>query len=194
MQQKSSPTPTSDAGGSIAARYGIKRSTLWPKVQREFLEKNPQCAVCPANTMIQIHHVMPFHFCHLVYRGDLELDDRNFIALCEEAGNNHHLLLGHLDDFESYNAGGRESILALGKSILPNLSEEAIKADMAWIQLMGTRPKPWEQWTHAEKLAFRQILDTTLPYNPAGKNRSEPYPFLDDGTMPAPDAVATTYQ
>jgi hypothetical protein len=133
---------------------------------------------------------MPFHLCHLVYRGDLELDERNFISLCELAGQNHHLLLGHLGSFESYNHGGRESILALGKSI-PGLTIEAIKADKAWIQLMGSRPKPWDQWSHAEKLAFRLILDTTLPFIATAK-ASAPYPFLDDGTA-NPEAVATTY-
>jgi hypothetical protein len=188
--QQTSPTPGADAGTSIAQRYELKRSPLWPEAQRKYLAKNPECAVCPSNSNIQIHHVMPFHLCHLVYRGDLELDERNFIPLCEESGNNHHLLLGHLGDFESYNQGGRESILMLGKSIL-GLSEAAIKADQAWILLMGSRPKPWEQWTHAEKLAFRQILDTTLPFIPSAK-ASAPYPFLDDGTT-NPEAVATTY-
>ena len=192
MQQQSSLTPGTNAGTTIALKYGLQRSPLWPKAQREYLKQNPQCAVCSTNTTIQIHHVMPFHLCHLVYRGDLELDERNFIPLCEEKGNNHHLLLGHLGDFESYNQGGREAILSLGKAI-PGLSEEAIKADKAWVQLMGARLKPWEKWSHAEKLAFRQILDTTLPFDPAGKKRSEPYPFLDDGT-PNPEAVATTYQ
>jgi hypothetical protein len=188
--QQPSLTPGTDLGTSIALKYGLKRSSLWPGVQRAFLAKNGQCAVCPGNTTIQIHHVMPFHFCHLVYRGDLELDQRNFIPLCEESGNNHHLLLGHLGDFESYNQGGRESILALGKSI-PGLGEAAIKADQAWILLMGSRPKPWEKWTHAEKLAFRQILDTTLPFIPSAKAPA-PYPFLDDGTA-NPQAVDTTY-
>ena len=191
MQQQSSLTPGTDLGTSIALKYGLKRSPLWAGVQRAYLAKNELCVVCSSNSTIQIHHIMPFHLCHLVYRGDLELDERNFISLCEETGNNHHLLLGHLGNFESYNQGGRESILALGKSI-PGLSEEAIKADQAWIQLMGSRPKPWEQWSHAEKLAFRQILDTTLPFIATAK-ASAPYPFLDDGTMPHPDGVATTY-
>ena len=190
MQQQPSLTPGTDLGTSIALKYGLKRSPLWSGVKNAFLAKNGLCAVCSSNSTIQVHHIMPFHLCHLVYRGDLELDERNFIALCEEVGNNHHLLLGHLGSFESYNQGGRESILALGKSI-PGLSEEAIKADKAWIQLMGTRPRPWEHWSHAEKLAFRQILDTTLSFIPTAK-ASAPYPFLDDGTA-NPQAVATTY-
>ena len=188
MQQPS--TPGTDLGTSIALKYGLHRSPLWPEVQRTYLAENGQCVVCSSNSTIQIHHVMPFHLCHLVYRGDLELDERNFVPLCEEAGNNHHLLIGHLGSFESYNQGGKESILALGKSI-PELNEDAIKADQAWIQLMDGRPKPWEQWTHAEKLAFREILDTTLPFIPTAK-ATAPYPFLDDGT-PNPEAVATTY-
>lgn len=192
MQQQSSPTPGTNAGTSIAQKYGIKRSPKWDSVKDAYLKNNPECAVCSTTTSPQVHHVMPFHLCHLVYRGDLELDERNFMPLCEETGHNHHLLLGHLASFTSYNPGGRESILALGKSI-PGLSEEAIKADKAWMQLMGSRPKPWEKWSHAEKLAFRQILDTTLPFDPAGKKRPEPYPFLDDGTS-NPEAVATTYQ
>ena len=190
MQQQSSPTPGTDVGTSIAQRYGIARSPLWPRVQRAYLAENGLCAVCSSNSTIQIHHVMPFHLCHLVYRGDLELDERNFIPLCEESGNNHHLLLGHLGNFESYNQGGRESILGLGKS-LPGLTEDAIKADQAWVTLMDGRPKPWEQWSHAERLAFREILDTTLSFIPTAK-ASAPYPFLDDGTS-NPEALATTY-
>ena len=54
-----------------------------------------------------MHHIFPFHYCIALGRPDLELDDRNLITLCEDEagkpGQNHHLLVGHLDDFESSN-------------------------------------------------------------------------------------------
>lgn len=39
----------------------------------------------------------------LVGRPDLELDPRNLLTLCIRPDCEHHVLLGHLDDYESYN-------------------------------------------------------------------------------------------
>lgn len=32
MQQQTSPTPGTDLGTSIALKYGLKRSPIWPEV------------------------------------------------------------------------------------------------------------------------------------------------------------------
>jgi hypothetical protein len=133
----------------------------------------------------------PFHLCHLVYRGDLELDERNFMVLCEENVNDHHLLLGHLGSFVSYNTGVMKGIMTLAES-LPALAAGDIKSNQSWQKLMSDRPLPWGQWTHQQKLDFRQILDNTFAFVPT-KTFAAPYPFLDDGTVNQ-QAIQTTYR
>src|SRR2546428_13072035 len=97
MQQEPDSTTNKNATlALIKQKYGIQRSDLWPAVEKAFLANSRKCAVCPSSLKPQVHHIYPFHLCHLVYRGDLELDERNFMVLCEENVNNHNLLLGNL--------------------------------------------------------------------------------------------------
>src|SRR6202049_95726 len=87
------------------------RSPEWPRVERVHLQRQPHCICCKPGTNtragLQVHHIFPFHYAIALGRPDLELDDRNLITLCEDEagkpGQNHHLLVGHLDDFESSN-------------------------------------------------------------------------------------------
>ncbi|MDE2097965.1 MAG: HNH endonuclease [Patescibacteria group bacterium] len=152
-----------DHGADAAAAHGLKRSDLWPEVERAFRAKHPLCAAC-ASTAVQIHHIIPFHFCVLLGRPDLELDPRNLIALCEKeegkAAEDHHLLLGHLDDFESYDA----SVRALA-TLAPfhGATAEAIRASAAWKVLVENRPAPWASMTDADKSALRSLMDTWYP-------------------------------
>ena len=44
-----------------------------------------------------------FHYVVLVGRPDLELDPRNLLTLCIRPDCEHHVLLGYLGDYESYN-------------------------------------------------------------------------------------------
>ena len=80
---------------------GKTRSGKWPKVRKDFLAKNPNCAVCGIGTgKREVHHIRPFHM-----HPDLELNPANFITLCENKkdGVNCHLLFGHLGSFKSFN-------------------------------------------------------------------------------------------
>jgi 5-methylcytosine-specific restriction protein A len=80
---------------------GKKRSSLWSKARKDFLAKNPNCAVCGASKgKLEVHHIKPFHL-----HPELELDPTNFITLCENKndGVNCHLLFGHLGSFKSLN-------------------------------------------------------------------------------------------
>jgi hypothetical protein len=185
MQQQ--PTPRTDGGASIAQKYGLQRSPLWPRVEKAVLQKFSKCATCSSTATLQVHHIVPFHLCHLVYRGDLELDERNLMVLCEESVNDHHLLVGHLGDFESYNPGGRTAI----EGAFIGLSAQQIKSDPTWQALMKNRPVPWVQMQHKDRLALRQYLDTNFPFLPTAI-ASAPFPFLDDGTVNE-EAKATTY-
>jgi len=79
---------------------GNKRSTHWPTIRKEHLEKNPLCAVCGGKEHLEVHHIRPFHL-----HPNLELDPSNLITLCESKSNgvNCHLLFGHLGNFKSFN-------------------------------------------------------------------------------------------
>src|SRR5215467_9444180 len=191
--------PGTDTGASVAKSHGLTRSPLWPEVERAYLATNRKCAACTSTSNIQLHHIFPFHLCHLVYRGDLELDERNFLPLCEESENNHHLLLGHLGNFESYNnyafptKVGRDAILALVVelvALIPELTAVMIKSNTSWLQASTGRPKPWEQWTPDQKNAFRSLLDQLLPFQKTSF-ASAPFPYSAN-EPPNPEAIATT--
>lgn len=80
------------------------RSPKWHKVEREHLEKEPECQWCGAKEKLQVHHIVPFH----VHPG-LELEDFNLITLCEEGGYlNCHLFHGHNEDWKSFHEKVRE--------------------------------------------------------------------------------------
>lgn len=200
MQQQTSPG--ADLGASIAQKYGLTRSPLWQAVKNAYFatEENKKCAVCPSTSNIQVHHIFPFHLCHLVYRGDLELDERNFMPLCEEPANNHHLLLGHLGDFESYNnfafpsKVGRDAILALVvelEALIPGLTAVMIRGNTNWLQASTGRPLPWEHWSDKQKNDFRSLLDQLFSFQPTSIAPA-PIPY-SASEPPDPAAIATTY-
>lgn len=72
------------------------RSRQWPRVERTFLEQNPKCIVC-GRTAVTAHHVVPVHI-----DPSLELEPTNLVPVCEPASG-HHLWLGHLGDWSSWN-------------------------------------------------------------------------------------------
>ena len=77
---------------------GAARSSEWTKVRNAFIKENPRCAVCGGQEDCQAHHRKPFHL-----YPELELEESNLITLCEKAGRNHHLIFGHLGNFQSWN-------------------------------------------------------------------------------------------
>lgn len=114
-----------------ARKHGTERSSQWPHVEKEHLMHEPSCAACGYRGKgLQVHHIKPFHL-----HPNLELDPRNLITLCEIKGRNHHLLLGHLDEWESYNVNIREDVKRYyGKSAA------SIKNDLNWQKAMAKRP------------------------------------------------------
>jgi hypothetical protein len=97
----------------------IKRSDDWPKVRRRFLKMNPGCAVCGARKKITAHHIKPYHLFP-----ELELEPTNLITLCE-SGANHHLFVGHLMSWKSYNI-------------------HVVQDAAGWLDVIKNRPK-WKQ-------------------------------------------------
>lgn len=78
---------------------GSKRSPHWATVRKEFLEKNPTCAVCGGTEKLEVHHRVPFHT-----NPEKELDPTNLIALCEaNKWLSCHLAIGHAGSYKTYN-------------------------------------------------------------------------------------------
>jgi HNH endonuclease len=120
-----------DHGAHIAHRHGHARSPEWSRVAKEHLQRQPHCAACGyKGSKLQVHHIKPFHL-----HPQLELDPHNLITLCETRGREHHLLLGHLGEWESYNEHIREDV----KHFYHKTAAQ-IRADLHWQKKMTQRP------------------------------------------------------
>lgn len=152
---------TKKTGTTVALAGGYTRSKDWNRVQKEHLRKNPYCACCakPDKGEMQVHHKIPFHFCIALGRDDLELDERNLITLCEDGGSpNHHLLIGHLGSFESYNPNVDKDCKAYS-----GWTQTDIKADAKWKSKKEKRPHFLPDMTETQKRALRKKMDTLYP-------------------------------
>jgi len=103
-----------------------RRSSRWAHVRDEYLKKNPTCAACGSRTLCQVHHCEPVHI-----KPELELEPSNFITLCMSKRAEHHLTLGHGDNWRAWNPKVREHAAALKAD--PKTSK-AILADAASIK------------------------------------------------------------
>lgn len=181
---------------SVANALAVQRSHEWDAVRDKHLQIQEQsyCAVCLGTEKPEVHHIIPFHLCHLVYRGDLELDERNLMTLCEVPPHNHHQLLGHLGDWEIYNPVGRDGIIAAFKGkAAADLTSAQIKLADIWQQWLATKPRRWGDMQDKDKTDLRAFLDITLPFIPTPEY-SSPYPFMQNGDDGHDlQKIATTY-
>lgn len=156
-----------DHGAVVAAQYGISRSPKWPGVERAHLLSQPRCMCCAPGTNtsagLQVHHMFPFHYCVALGRPDLELDERNLITLCEDEasrpGQDHHLIVGHLDDFQSSNL----DVAVDARTTFHAMSADAIRKDPRWQKKVSGRLVPLGSMTEADKQAFRERMNRTFP-------------------------------
>ena len=88
-----------------------KRSGHWPTLEKHFLEANPACVICGSKTRLNVHHKKPFHL-----YPELELEPSNLITLCMSR-KECHLLIGHCDNFRSWNRHLARDVQILRKDI-----------------------------------------------------------------------------
>jgi hypothetical protein len=152
-----------DHGASVARRYDIVRSSKWPHVERAHLEKQPHCVACREpmkHVRVEVHHIFPFHFCVALGRPDLELDERNLMTLCtDDRGGNHHLLVGHFDDYESMNLHARSE----AEHMFHGLTGAQILANIEWRHRAPKRPRHLAAMNEAMRREFRALMDATFP-------------------------------
>jgi hypothetical protein len=153
-----------DRGAAVAHDHGIPRSPHWKTVRTTFRRAHPFCDACgPGSPRVhlEVHHVIPYHLCALLGRPDLELDPRNLVVLCEDEGFDHHLLVGHLGDFQTSNPIVRESV-----STFFGATVAQIRIDARWVGLARAKPPEWGNMTDQNKLALRDEMDAVYPISP----------------------------
>jgi len=96
------------------ANLGDHRSSEWPKIRKQHLQKQPNCKACGSSKALEVHHIQPFN-----QHPELELDPNNLITLCESKNNgvNCHLLFGHLGNYKSININVIEDVEIWNKKI-----------------------------------------------------------------------------
>ena len=160
-------THPTDFGSLEAARYGFTRSHAWPATRNRHLKIEPYCIACSqaikSSAPRQVHHIFPFHYCLALGRPDLELDHRNLVTLCErEPGHpaeNHHLLIGHLNDFQSSNL----DVITDATTTFFGMSAAQIKQAKNWLLKEAVRLKPLDQMTENDKANFKARMDAHFP-------------------------------
>ena len=153
-----------DPGGEVAERYDIVRSSKWPSVERAHLAKQPQCVACRhPGARVAVHHVFPFHLCVALGRRDLELDERNLVTLCAESAErgagNHHLLIGHFDDYESMNVRARHE----AEHQFHGMTAVQLRASARWRELARHRPVHLALMSESARKRLRALIDETFP-------------------------------
>ncbi len=134
LTRSRSMTGRHDHGAEIASKHGHARSPEWERVEREHRLREPACVACGYKGKgLQVHHIHPFHL-----HPELELDQNNLITLCEVKGRDHHLLLGHLDEWESYN----KDVRADATGHFHRKTEAQIRAHPLWLKKVQNRPMP----------------------------------------------------
>jgi 5-methylcytosine-specific restriction protein A len=141
----------------------IMRSGHWRSVELKHLELQPSCAVCGRTDAVQVHHCFPFHYAVKLGRPDLELDQRNLITLCETNSkiktDDHHLLIGHLDDFKSSNLNVKQD----AKTTFHNMKDNEIRLNKKWLADVVNKLKPLNKMTDQDKKDFTELMNKTFP-------------------------------
>lgn len=156
-----------DYGARVAAAFGIHRSPRWSEVAKEHLARQPTCVCCRYNAeskrSVQVHHIFPFHYCIALGRSDLELDERNLITLCGKShagtGENHHLWVGHLDNFQSSNL----LVVHDAEKTFFGMPAKNFKNDKRWQRHWLKRLKPLELMDERDRTALVTLMNRRMP-------------------------------
>ena len=94
---------------------------------------------------------------------DLELDERNLITLCGKShdgiGENHHLWIGHLDNFQSSNL----SVVRDAKKTFFGIEADEIRNDMRWQRRRKRRLEPLDLMDEEERAALVDLMERRMP-------------------------------
>ena len=145
----------------------VPRSPQWARVAQAHLATEPNCVCCSSQwkqgTAVQVHHIFPVHFIRACGREDLELDPRNLVTLCcslpGRPSEDHHLLVGHLGDFELANPASRTD----ADHRYRGMGAKAIKASPSWHDEIERHLPVLPAMTEADRKALRALMDRVMP-------------------------------
>jgi len=144
-------------------KLGLLRSPHWPSVEKQHLKLQPACVVCGEAEAVNVHHIFPFHYCVSLGRPDLELDQRNLITLCEtrktKETQDHHLLIGHLDNFKSSNL----DVVKDATETFSKMTANQIKASPVWLAKEAKKLPLLPDMTDQQKQDFINLMNSTFP-------------------------------
>ena len=156
-----------DRGLQVAGE--VKRSEHWPKVEEAFKKSQPSCAACVGQAKeVNVHHRYPFHLCIAAGRPDLELDPRNLITLCVDPDKDHHLYVGHLGDFVSFNSKVEDDVKTFHGS-----TKLSIEANVGWKAEEASRPTGHFSG-EVDKDAFLAMLNSVFGSQPKVDLKGDP--------------------
>lgn len=144
----------------VLLSLGIARSSKWAAFEHYLLKKYPTCLICGREDVRRnAHHEIPVSYVVPLGRKDLECDERNARnTLCIESDSEHHVLVGHLDLYASWNPYFHHTItLCKGKTAAE------IRDLVEFKQAVRSRPKPYSEMTPAERRAMRSLIDQKFP-------------------------------
>ena len=82
----------------IPSKPTIVRSPQWPAVRKRWLMLHGICETCGTTKNLEVHHKIPVHL-----NPALELEQSNFITLCEFGPHHCHFTFGHFFNWSLYN-------------------------------------------------------------------------------------------
>ncbi len=129
----------------VLIKHELQRSRKWSSFRKRIIkQRNGVCEFSGVTTDLEAHHIVPFHIGVLLGKPHLELEERNIIILSGSPVN-YHLLIGHLNSFQSFNP-------FISKCTeLAHLNNTEIKNNSIWRELRDNRPKTWEKMSLDDK-------------------------------------------
>ena len=157
------PHSINNEGILIDSEDDFKKSPEWIKVATAHLQTHPYCLACgckPVAGELTVHNKYPYQLCNAVGRPDLACDERNLITFCDGIGSEeHHLLLGHLGDWSSYNP---EAITDATTTFFQRKSAY-IRSNEVWLAKRHNKPSSLEDMSESEINTLKTKLDLVYP-------------------------------
>lgn len=97
--------PTSESE-NLPTMFGVPRDSKWEAKRNHWIMfVQPCCQACSSKKYLTVHHKKPFH-----EFPELELDESNFVTLCENPTFNCHFYFGHKKNWRLYNPSIDETL------------------------------------------------------------------------------------
>lgn len=151
-----------DHGLAVATERGISaRSPHWGTLEHIVRKLRGDRCEISGRGPTQVHHGYPFHDCVLAGRPELELTLENLHLLYSgenHAEQGHHLIVGHLRNFRSYNPDLAGCIARWkGKDV------QQIQALPEWQMMAHGKPRSYSELPPKDQAKFRRLLSRVFP-------------------------------